>query len=852
MRETVFEQTSNALAANGILKRRCHFLRWRVARAEFSAWPGTLLSALILVGGLAATAQAAAPAFSYTNPYGAQRGTELDLLFVGARLTDAQEIIYYYPGITTKSLEVVNDSQVKVHVAIDPNCRPGIHAMRVRTATGISELRTFMVGLLPESSEKEPNNDFAQPQPISLDTTVVGIAENEDVDYFVLEAKAGQSITAEVEGIRLGVTFFDPYVSIMDEGRFELDSCDDSALLWQDAVASLVAPKDGKYIVQVRESSYAGNASCVYRLHVGRFPRPTAVLPAGAKLGTKTDVRFIGSVGGELIQSVQIDALARDFSGLFATDAQGQAPSPNIFRLGNLENVLETEPNDQVAAATAGAAPAALNGVISKPGDVDYFKFAAKQGQAFDVRLLARSLRSPLDAVCYVFGPDGGTIAGNDDSGGPDSYIRFSAPSDGDYHVSVADHLGNGDSDYVYRIEVSPVAPTLTLGLPERQQYVDVTTSVPRGNRMALLVSAARADFGGDLAIDVRDLPAGVSVETVPMAANQSIVPVVFTAAGDAPTAAALADIVGRTTDPNLAIEGHLSQTTGLVRGQNQILVWGHTADRMALAVTQDAPFAIQITEPKVPLVRDGTLGLKVVATRQNGFTAPIAIRMLYDPPGVGSSGSIVIPEGQTEAVIPLTANSGAEAREWRIVVLGEATVGDGPILVSSPFAKLTVSEPFFSFAFQSAAVERAKETEVVVKVTKNKDYEGPSTVELLGLPHQVTAEPVQMTKETTELVFKVKTGGESPVGKHPTLLCRAVVTADGDPITHVLGTGELRIDEPLPPKANEAPMPEQTAAAPAVEEKPPEKRLTRLEQLRLDRKKSKEKSSGGQPAPGH
>ena len=39
----------------------------------------------------------------------------------------------------------------------------------------------------------------------------------------------------------------------------------------------------------------------------------------------------------------------------------------------------------------------ALNGVISKPGDVDYFRFKAKKGQTFDVHCYARRLGSPLD-----------------------------------------------------------------------------------------------------------------------------------------------------------------------------------------------------------------------------------------------------------------------------------------------------------------------------------------------------------------------------------------------------------------------------------------------------------------------
>ena len=54
-------------------------------------------------------------------------------------------------------------------VKIAADCRLGEHAFRVRTATGISELRTFCVGALPVVEEKEPNSDFATPQTIALE-----------------------------------------------------------------------------------------------------------------------------------------------------------------------------------------------------------------------------------------------------------------------------------------------------------------------------------------------------------------------------------------------------------------------------------------------------------------------------------------------------------------------------------------------------------------------------------------------------------------------------------------------------------------------------------------------------------
>ena len=158
-----------------------------------------------------------------------------------------------------------------------PDAELGSHRLRLRTATGITELRPFFVGALPEVAEKEPNSEFSTPQAIPVNVTVTGVADYEDVDYYVVEAKKGDRLTAEVEGIRLGITFFDPYVAILNSARFELASSDDNALVWQDGAASIVAPEDGKYYIQVRESSYQGNGSCIYRLHVGTFPRPLSV-----------------------------------------------------------------------------------------------------------------------------------------------------------------------------------------------------------------------------------------------------------------------------------------------------------------------------------------------------------------------------------------------------------------------------------------------------------------------------------------------------------------------------------------------------------------------------------------------
>ena len=790
------------------------------------------------------------PSLSAVTPYGFQRGTDVEATFSGARLEDAEKLLFYSPGFEVKKIEPVNANAIKVTVAVAADCRIGIHGIRIQTKTGMSNLKTFTVGALPSVDEVEPNSDFDTPQVISMNVTVHGVVQSEDQDFFVVEAKKGERIVAELEGIRLGYTFFDPYLAILDSKRFELARSDDASLLRQDCLCSVVAPEDGKYLVQIRETAYGGNGSCKYRLHIGSFPRPTAVLPAGGRPGEEIEVRWIGDPAGDWTQKVKLPANEDEKFGLFAEDDKGIAASPNVIRVVDLENAIEAEPNNDRAKATAGVAPGAFNGVIQEPGDVDYFKFNLKKGQQLDVRVYARkTLRSPLDSVIAVYRPNGSALGSNDDSGGPDSYLRINPPEDGEYTVLIRDHLNAGGPGYVYRIELTPIKQQLVMTLPEKQRYVATRMVVHKGNRMALLVNASRQNFGGDLKVDFENLPPGVGYQAQVMKANRGDTLVMFTGDAAASTGGTLANLMGRPVDENLKIVGNLSQRTMLVRGQNNRDVWGHDAKRMAACLADEVPFTIEIVQPQVPVVRSGSMGLKVIAKRKEGFKAAIAIRMLYNPPGIASSGSISIPAEKNEAVIPITANGGADiSRPWPIVVQGIAAHGGGSVEVSSQIAELTIAEPFFTFTYDKAAGEQKTDTSFLVKLVKKSDFEGVAKVKLVGLPANTSTKTpeIEVTKDTTEIEFPVTIAEAAKPATYKSLTCQAILVQNNEPITYTQGGGELRVDKPLPPKVAAKPAPKATAKpAPKVAAAPP-KRLTRLEQLRLEKKKAKEAAAGG------
>ena len=149
------------------------------------------ISVAVIVACVADRAVGVEPSLGSISPYGVQRGNEVQLTFGGARLGDAEQLLFYSPGIETKKIEKVDDNNCKATLAFAPDCRLGVHAVRVRTATGVSNLQLFSVGALPITEEVEPNSEFATPQAIPMNTTVHGIVQNEDVDYFVVDAKKG-------------------------------------------------------------------------------------------------------------------------------------------------------------------------------------------------------------------------------------------------------------------------------------------------------------------------------------------------------------------------------------------------------------------------------------------------------------------------------------------------------------------------------------------------------------------------------------------------------------------------------------------------------------------------------------
>ncbi|MEQ2008612.1 MAG: PPC domain-containing protein [Limisphaerales bacterium] len=763
----------------------------------------TLALALLVASVL--TAGAVAPSLQNATPNGVQRGTEAEIKFNGSRLADAEEILFYEPGMKVLELKEIKDGYVLARVKIEADCPLGEHKIRVRTKSGISDLRTVTVGPFPQVEEKEPNTTPDKAQKISLNTTVLGTTSNEDVDYYLVEAKKGEPLSVEVEGMRLGRTMFDPYVAILDKSGKVLAKADDTALLIQDTYATIVAPADGEYLIEVRETSYGGSGN-PYRVHIGSFPRPSAVFPPGGKAGESLEVKFIGDAAGIFSQTFSLPVPNKFKHGVFAERKGLSAPSYNLVRVSPFGNTNEKEPNDEAKSATVatGELPLAFNGIINQKGDLDWYRFTAKKGQVFDINVYARRIRSQLDTVLTIYDAEGKqTLASNDDTGGADSYVRFTAPRDGEFTFRMSDHLGYGGPECTYRVEFTPVQPELNTFIADTARYDAQTRKsivVARGNRFASLQSVRRKDMPSevsDLEFAMENFPSGIAMQAVAIPKDQTTWPVVFEARADAPIAGRLANLAIRTpADSKTPVKGGMWQNYDLVQDGNNGVYYQTWTDKIAVAVVEELPFKISVEPLRAPLVQSGSLEVKILVERKEGFDDAIKVINLYNPPGTGSTPDITIPKGGKSATYQLNANGGAPTKNWKIAFLASAPVNGGTAYASTQLADLEVAPSFVGGKITQTNTIVGTPVILTCTLDQKTPFEGRAEVKLMGLPAGTTAEAKSITKDDKQIVFNVNTATNAVKGMHRSLFVAMNLKLKGQDVTQTFaGGGALRID---------------------------------------------------------
>lgn len=782
------------------------------------------------------------------SPRAGALGSDVEVTIEGAYIKEPRGIVFFKPGIeclNVKSLPSLASPRNTIHggfiedkvsatFRIAPNAAPGRYPFKLRTATELSTTATFIVTKYPCIEEMETtqgqNDSLATAQPVPLNTTVRGrmtSTQVADVDLYKVSSKAGAHLSVEVDSTWISDKFyadneFDLTVRILDATGKELLRNDDSALHIQDPIASIITPADGDYYVEIKQRLMKGADRVNYIASIGNQPRPLAVYPAGGKAGETLHATLLSDPAGPVKTAISLPPEAGDFQ--FFNDM----PSPLPMRVSKFDNVLEAGPETPVPSL-----PAALNGIISTPGETDIFKVHVKKGDRWLVRVFGRSLGTPIDPRITIraegdsqpeLEADDSTMA---DRGFPsvarqiqrkemlDPSVVWLPKKDGVYSISVTDMRGIGSPDSVYRIEIEQPPDRIDTFIHAR--VIDAVEcpringiAIPSGDRCAVTIYLAEGQgnrYAGEVDLVAEGLPEGVTMLAPRVRNGQRSVPVVFTAAKDVKPQHGRIRLKCQATDGTPLLSDS-QQSFAFVSHSGGHAWQSFTVDAFAFAITEPPPYSIEVVPPKIALSQNGELPLAIRIHRSAGFKDPIEIQADWTPDGVRGEPTVTIPEGATEGVLKVFADTSTAPNVWQTAITSSTTggsyyLGAGRIRTATSLFTFEVSEPYVLLKNKPSSVRRENHSEVRWDVETRKPFAGTATATLLGLPKGVTAaKEVTLVPDAKQLTFEINASPDALLGQYKELACELTFTVNGELIRQRLGKGILRVD----PALNRAP----------------------------------------------
>jgi hypothetical protein len=444
----------------------------------------------------------------------------------------------------------------KLKAVVAADAAPGLRWIRLHDEEGASTLRPFVIGVLPEVIEAEPNDEPKAAQRLAgTSFTVSGrLAKAGDVDGFAVALKRGQSLVASLEAARPFGSPMDAVLQVVSREGIVLAQNDDD--VGRDPRIIFEVPSDGTYIVRLfafpakpdASIRFAGGGEYVYRLTLTTGGFIDYAFPLAVGRGGPSVVE---AVGWNIPAAARVLPLPEGDAGDdVALSSACLADTARISRVPFAATV-ETEPN-ALLRPQAIASPVALSGRIDPPGDHDVFRLSLHKGDRRVIRVESRALGRPLDPVLRILDAGGKILAESDDTGRNDRDLErsFTAPADGEYRLVVRDLNGRGGPRFAYLLSVLEPRPDFTLSLASDRfdlipgKMTKVTVAVQRKEGMA-----------GPIEIIAEDLPAGITARPVtskPGDASARSVDLELSA-GDRSSSGPFR-IVGRTTpDPRTA-----------------------------------------------------------------------------------------------------------------------------------------------------------------------------------------------------------------------------------------------------------------------------------------------------------
>jgi len=796
-----------------------------------------------LLGSASASAQQASyptPLLKAVSPPGGRAGTSVEVTLVGNDLDDATALYFSTSKMKAEKLPDPPEDPKKKNAAPPPprfrvsiakDAPTGIHDMRVIGKWGISNPRAFVVGELPELSEKEDNSDMPNANRIEIGSTTNGVIQNPtDVDYFVFSGKKGQHVV-----IHCAASSIDSRLT----AELRLFSADGHELANnkfyrdRDALLSHTLAEDGDYYIRLCEFAYQGGGSeSVYRLTLSTNPWIDAAYPPVVTAGKPTQLTLLGRnlPGGKpspqfperetLSVTVNSPAQPASFPGRLlprtgAVDGFGyriDGSNPVLLALIDGPVILDNENNDTMETAQEVPFPSDICGRFEKRGDRDHYAFSAKKGDVIVVEGFADRLRSPTDLYFIVRDREKGQIIGEYDNHpaippnidrfftySDDPFARIVIPADGTYDLMVGSRDGASRTSPrdVYWISLHRERPDFHIVLVGNHENGAGFTLQRGGSQSVQVVCFRQDDFDGEITLTAEGLPEGVTCQPQVLGPKLQQGAVVLTAAASAKDWAGEFKITGSATVNGKKLT-RIAQAGCLVfpsPNENQPAV-SRLSRSLCLAVRDPGPFRLSAPDKPLAIPVGGSATVKVTANKQSpDFKDPVIVDLAAGPAQnngrtINFGKTNIAPDKESELRITIPAN--APPGNYNLVFRGNGkyTMDDTATKKKRNTQYIAVAQPIpvtvfnsvceLSFAPGPVVVKPGGETPVPVKLKRLHGYAGTFTIEVEAPGGSgVSVANVTVPAGATDARLVLKAAADAKPAKELTFTVRATVKID-------------------------------------------------------------------------
>lgn len=689
------------------MQRRITGWNRRIALAVFAT---TAVCELLATVGQAAQPN---PILNNVFPAGGQAGTTVEVTVAGGGLTKVSGLRCSHPAI---SCETENGKRFRLAIPNDvPN---GHYDLCAVTATGISSVRSFVVGRLPEQSETAANDALDAAETVALGTVTNGRIEKAgDVDHFSFAAKRGQRVILECHAERID-SALRAVLEVFDAAGRRLAV--NRGFFGIDPLITFDVPEDGVYRVRIFDLVYSGGADHVYRLSIDTGPHVVFSVPAFAQAGSSSRIKVFGwnlgpdskSAAESPYESVDVDIAAplkaTTPSPFRLTPAQVEtdgfafhypgSQAPIRIGLSDLPVTNCSADNHSPATAQPISVPAEVSGQLIRNGELDWFQIEAQRGEVLWIEVFGERIGSPVDLEVSILDQNADReFARFRDQrrniGGPrfssahsDASGRWVAPSDGRYLVLVRSVIGDADNDprRTYRLSIRREETDFDIAVVPRRD--DPTAmNIPRGGRAIVdVVAFRRRGLTGTIRVSARDLPPGVQCPDVWLGPGVDRAPLAVSAGYSAePFTGQLRLVADADSVGTKPVAGSTVVRKGLPLG------WSRLTDHIELSIAGESPVRISADAHQIrghDLYGDlearhapGTMvDIHVQVERTEiDYQAPVVLRGVGLPAQIQNA-KATIPAGQSTGHVSFYLPPTMPVGRYTIAVQGETSVPTG------------------------------------------------------------------------------------------------------------------------------------------------------------------------------